>query len=82
MAYLTARRYGLTKTEPTETEREAGWRQVWVHSSGMRAMRHPTSGDWVVSDGFQIVSEGFCSSLRAAAGKIKRMTSSQEHPDG
>lgn len=64
-------RFGLTRVEPSDTLRAAGWRQVWRHPSGMLAMRHPVTGRWVVSDGFSL-GEGFCSSLRAAARKIKR----------
>jgi hypothetical protein len=71
MSYLKVRRYGLTKVEPTDTEREAGWRQVWEHPSGRRAARHPVTGCWhVINDGR--ISAGFCSSLRAVAAKIAR----------
>lgn len=74
MAYLTATRYGLTKTEPTDDQRAAGWRQVWEHPSGMLAMRHPSTGDWVLGDGHEIIGgEGFSSSLRAAARRIERL---------
>jgi hypothetical protein len=73
MAYLTATRYGLTRIEPTERQRESGWRQIWRHPSGALAMRHPRTGDWVVSmDGGQTVGSGWSSSLRAAAGSIDR----------
>lgn len=73
MSYLTARRYGLTRVDPTETQRESGWRQVWSHPSGMLAMRHPSTGRWVVTDGLVIPDASFCSSLRAAALKIARV---------
>lgn len=73
MPYLTATRYGLTHFEPTERQRESGWRQVWRHPSGALAMRHPVTGDWVVSmDGGSTVGTGWCSSLRAAARVIER----------
>lgn len=75
MSYLTARRHGLTHTEPTETEKAAGWRQVWEHPSGLRAIRHPATGRWHVSDGWEIVGDGFSSSLRAVAAKIARIAS-------
>lgn len=75
MAYLTARRYGLERVEPTEEQRASGWRQVWRHPSGMLAMRHPSTGHWVVSDGWRITGEGFSSSLWAAARKIEREAS-------
>ena len=73
MSYLTAHRYGLTHTEPSESEQLGGWRQVWEHPSGLRAARNPASGRWHVTDGFMVVGEGWCSSLRAAAAKIGRM---------
>lgn len=73
MAYLTATRYGLTHIEPTEQQREAGWRQVWLHPSGALAMRHPLSDSWVVSlDGGLTVESTVCSSLRAASLSIDR----------
>lgn len=76
MAYLTATRYGLTHIEPTEQQRESGWRQVWEHPSGMLAMRHPTAGYWVVSEfdptAGWIVLDGWSSSLRACALSIER----------
>lgn len=73
--YRRATRYGLTRVEPSERLRAAGWRQVWRHPSGAVAMRHPCSGYWVVSmdAGATIVDEGFSSSLRAAAGRIERL---------
>jgi hypothetical protein len=71
-AYLTATRYGLTHIEPTEVQRASGWRQVWRHPSGMLAMRHPVTGYWVISDGYEIADEGFSSSLRTAARRIER----------
>lgn len=73
MSYLTATRYGLTKEEPSETLRAAGWRQVWRHPSGLLAMRHPSTGHWIVSDGFTIPDQGFSSSLRACAARIARL---------
>ena len=73
MSYLTAHRYGLTKVEPTDAERQGGWRQVWEHPSGLRAGRNPATGRWQVIDGDAIKVEGFCSSLRAAAAKIERL---------
>jgi hypothetical protein len=76
MAYLAARRYGLTRIEPSETLQRAGWRQVWRHSSGLVAMRHPVTGRWVVSDGESIADASFCSSLRAAARKLDRIAGS------
>ena len=72
MAYLKARRYGLERVEPTAQERESGWRQIWMHPSGLRAMRHPSTGYWVIADGGEFTDEGFSSSLRAAAGRIAR----------
>lgn len=73
MAYLTATRYGLTRVEPTETQRASGWRQVWRHSSGALAMRHPTAGYWVVSmDAGWSMLDGWSNSLRAAALSIER----------
>lgn len=75
MAYLTTTRYGLTHVEPSEALYASGWRQVWRHPSGMVAMRHPCTGDWVVSeDGFSIGNEGFSNTLRGAARRIDRMT--------
>lgn len=75
MAYLTATRYGLTHVEPTEEQRASGWRQVWRHPSGAVAMRHPSTGSWVVSlDGGRTVGDGWSSSLRAAALSIDRHT--------
>lgn len=76
MAYLTATRYGLTHVEPTEEQRESGWRQVWRHSSGLLAMRHPSTGYWVVSSLGSLgwgVEDGFSSSLRAVARRIERL---------
>lgn len=84
MAYLKATRYGLTHIAPSETLRASGWRQVWRHPSGLLAMRHPTHGRWVVSDGSTIASEHFCSSLRVAARRIERIvaaTSTEDQPD-
>lgn len=75
MSYLVARRFGLTRIDPSPTQRQSGWRQVWQHPSGMLAMRHPVSGRWMVSDGY-FMESGFCSSLRAAANKINRLTTS------
>lgn len=74
MAYLTAKRYGLTHEQPSERLREAGWRQVWRHPSGALAMRHPSAGYWVVSmdGGFTLDTDGWSSSLRAAARSIDR----------
>lgn len=72
MAYLTATRYGLTHIEPTEQLRASGWRQVWRHPSGLLAMRHPVTGRWVVSDGREIIGDGWASSLRAVARVIER----------
>jgi hypothetical protein len=71
---MKAHRYGLTCIGPTERLREAGWRQVWEHPSGLLAMRHPNSGRWYVSDGMTIDGAAFCSSLRAVAAKIERLT--------
>jgi hypothetical protein len=76
MAYLRASRYGITHMEPTEALRAAGWRQVWRHPSGTLAMRHPITGHWVLSDGYEITDEGFSSSLRAAARRIDHLTHS------
>ncbi len=73
MSYLTAQRYGLTKVEPTDMEREGGWRQVWEHKSGLRAGRNQVTGRRHVIDSGEIRSEGFCSSLRAVAAKIARV---------
>lgn len=74
MAYLTATRYGLVHIEPTEDQRASGWRQIWRHpESGALAMRHPSTGYWMVSfDGGITLDDGFSSSLRAAARKIER----------
>lgn len=73
MAYLRATRYGLTKIDPSDTLHEAGWRQVWQHPSGMLAMRHPSTGRWVVaSTELTIDDAGWCSSLRGAARKIEQ----------
>ena len=78
MAYLTARRYGLTKVEPNDAEKQGGWRKVWEHPSGLRAAKHPATGNWHVIE-FDvngqpyIRDQSFCSSLRAAARKIKGM---------
>jgi hypothetical protein len=71
---MTATRYGLTHVEPTERQRESGWRQVWRHPSGAVAMRHPATGRWVVSmdGGATLDSDGWSSSLRAAARSIER----------
>jgi hypothetical protein len=77
MAYLEAHRYGLVKVEPTESEQQGGWRQVWEHPSGLRAARNPATGRWQVLDGREIRDEGFCSSLRAAAIKIDRICRSE-----
>lgn len=68
-----SKRYGLTHVTPSETLRAAGWRQVWEHPSGLLAMRHPSTGRWVVSDGSTIPTDGWCSSLRAAARRIERL---------
>lgn len=68
---MAATRYGLTHVEPTDQQRASGWRQVWRHPSGALAMRHPSTGRWVVCiDGG--IDEGWCSSLRGAARKIER----------
>lgn len=76
MAYLKAHRYGLTRVEPTEQQRASGWRQVWRHPSGALALRHPSTGRWVVSmDGSGIEGDGWSSSLRVAAAKIERRLS-------
>lgn len=76
MAYLKATRYGLTRVEPDERLRASGWRQVWRHPSGALVMRHPSTGDWVVSvDGTTLDDEGWSSSLRAAAGRLNRRLS-------
>lgn len=74
MAYLTATRYGLTHVEPTEQQRASGWRQVWQHPSGALAMRHPSTGRWVICIDREI-DAGWCSSLRAAARRIEREVS-------
>jgi hypothetical protein len=76
MAYLAARRYGLTRIEPSETLRAAGWRQVWQHPRGLLAMRHPWTGRWIISDGLSVADSSFCSSLRAAARKLDRIAGS------
>lgn len=83
MTYLTARRYGLTKVEPSESERQGGWRQVWEHPSGLRAARNPATGRWHVIDGDRINDESFSSSLRAIAGRIDRLVgeSRAEHDE-
>jgi hypothetical protein len=84
MAYLTATRYGLTHIEPTEQQRASGWRQVWEHPSGMLAMRHPSTGRWMVAwrgdDGLLRIDGGrWSSSLRAAALSIEhRLNQSSE----
>lgn len=73
MAYLTATRYGLTRVGPTEDQRARGWRQVWRHPSGALALRHPATGDWVVSmDAGMTLDGGIASSLHAAAYRIER----------
>jgi hypothetical protein len=77
MSYLAAHRYGLTRVE-NERLRASGWRQIWEHPSGLLAMRHPATGRWIVSDGFTIPGEGFCSSLRAAARKIAAVSPPRE----
>lgn len=77
MSYLKSHRYGLTHVEPNEVETIGGWKQVWEHPSGLRAVRHPVTGRWHVSNGSEIISDrySFSSSLRAAAMKIDRLTS-------
>jgi hypothetical protein len=76
MAYLTATRYGLTHVEPSDRLRTSGWRQVWRHPSGALALRHPSTGRWVVSmDGGLSLGDGWSSSLRAAARSIERRLS-------
>lgn len=75
MAYLAARRYGLTRVEPSVTLRQSGWRQVWAHPSGLMAMRHPVTGRWVISDGKTLSDASFSSSLCAAARKLDRIAS-------
>lgn len=72
MAYLTATRYGLIHEAPSESLRASGWRQVWRHPSGLLAMRHPSTGRWIVSDGSVIKDESWSSSLRGAARRIER----------
>jgi hypothetical protein len=72
MAYLEAHRYGLTHIEPTEEMRASGWRQVWRHPSGALALRHPSTGHWVVSPDGVTLDDGFSSSLKAAAARIER----------
>jgi hypothetical protein len=72
MAYLTATRYGLTHVEPTAEQRASGWRQVWEHPSGALAMRHPSTGRWVVSLDRFTIEAGYSSSLHAAALSIER----------
>jgi hypothetical protein len=73
MAYLTATRYGLTHIEPGERLHASGWRQMWRHPSGAVAMRHPATGEWVVSmDGGFTLDGTWCSSLRAAARSVER----------
>lgn len=79
MAYLTATRYGLTHIDPPEGFREAGWRQVWEHPSGLLAMRHPCTGWWVVAtfgESGWTIDDGWSSSLRAAARSIERRVAS------
>lgn len=73
MAYLVASRYGLRRVDPTESEKVGGWKQAWEHPSGLRAIRHPVTGRWHVSTGFELVDDGFCSSLRVAALKLARL---------
>lgn len=75
MAYLTATRHGLTRVEPTEQQRESGWRQIWRDPNGALAMRHPANGYWCISlDRGRTVEATLCSSLRAAALSIERKT--------
>jgi hypothetical protein len=79
MPYLTARRYGLARVEPTEDQRGRGWRQIWMHPSGALAMRNPASGDWQVSlDGGATLESGWSSSLRAASRSIERRLAADE----
>jgi len=73
VSYLGAHRFGLTRIEPSPELRAAGWRQVWEHPSGLRAMRHPSTGRWIVGDGVTL-GDGFSSSLRAAAHKIAALS--------
>lgn len=75
MSYLTTHRHGLTKVEPTDSERQGGWKQVWEHPSGLRAGRHPVTGRWHVIDSDAIKGEGWSSSLRGVAAKIERLAS-------
>lgn len=78
MSYLTAHRYGLTHVEPSIAEAEGGWKQVWEHPSGLRAARNPFTGNWHISNGYEIVGGGysFSSSLRACALRIERLAES------
>lgn len=78
MSYLTARRHGLTKVEPSEDERASGWRLIWEHPSGLRAAKNPASGRWQIMEtddvGHVVIrGDGWSSSLRAAAARISRM---------
>lgn len=75
VSYLGSHRYGLTREEPSTELRASGWRQAWRHPSGLLALRHPSTGHWVVSDGYRC-EEGWSSSLRAVALKIERMVRS------
>lgn len=75
---MTVARYGLRHVdlkrdgERGERLHASGWRQVWEHPSGLLAMRDPCTRYWVVSDGSQIIGEGWASSLRGCARRIER----------
>ncbi len=78
MSYLTAHRYGLTKIDPGEDLRASGWRLVWEHPSGLRAVKNPASGRWQIMEyddvGHRVIrGDGWSSSLRAVAGRIERL---------
>lgn len=80
MGYLKAHRFGLTHTEPTEQERQGGWKQVWEHPTGLRALRHPVTGRWVIGTGSEIVGDNFASSLKAIAAAIERRSQETGQP--
>lgn len=69
---MAATRFGLEHVQPTEQQHASGWRQVWRHPSGALAMRHPTTGRWVVSMDGSTLDDGFASSLHAASFRIER----------